>query len=366
MTTSSASVARAPRRISGYWYLAYLLMLVWQPAFDPSARWWHWALAGGAALGFAVLFVVAEERGGAVREWLPWIATGLGIALLTVNVGASVFLIYAAAAASMTRPRQPAIRWMTALSVLAVVLALVHPVDMVFRLITFLPTVVFLWVVGMACIEDRERDVEAARLRVDNARIAHLATATERERIARDLHDLTGHSLTSIVVRAQLVQRLAPTDPTRAAAEAVEIEQVARAALTEIRETLAGWRQVALDDEVEVARQALERVGVDLHVVLDRDVVLAPSVEQALGLALREAVTNVVRHAQARHCTIRLSEQGDEVRLEVVDDGIGASAQAGNGLRGMQERMTALGGQVQRVTSAGTRLVVTVPQDVAG
>src|SRR5690606_19551286 len=122
--------------------------------------------------------------------------------------------------------------------------------------------------------------------------IAHLATATERERIARDLHDVTGHSLTSIVVRAQLVQRLAAVDPQRAAAEAAEIEAVARHALGEIRETVAGWRQVALDDEVEVARQALERVGVALHVDLDRDVQLAPSVEQALGLALREGVTN--------------------------------------------------------------------------
>ncbi|MFA9429293.1 sensor histidine kinase [Egicoccus sp. AB-alg2] len=357
---------RQRRSASNYWYLVYLLSLAWQPAFDPGTRWWHWALAGTAAVAFAVVFVRAACRPGRLQRWLPTIATGFAVTLLTINVGASVFLVYAAAAAGSTRPRRQALRWLTGLSLLSIVLALISPADVIFRLVTFLPVVVLVWIVGMACIEDRERDVEAARLRVENARIEHLATATERERIARDLHDLTGHSLTSIVVRAQLVQRLAATDPERAAVEASEIERVGRAALGEIRDTLAGWRQIVLDEEAEVARQALERVGVDLVVDLDPDVRLAPSVEQALGLALREGVTNVVRHAGAHRCAIRLTEQDGEVRLEVLDDGTGAPGEDGNGLRGMRERMTAIGGRVQREAGAGTRLVVTVPQDVAG
>jgi len=363
MTTDPSK--RRLRHLSRYWYLAYLLMLVWQPTFDPGTRWWHWSVAVAAAAVFATLFVLAN-RSEHLQRWMPAIATGFAVILLTVNVGAAVFLVYAAAAAGNARPRHQALRWFVGLSLLSLLLALISPVDLVFRLVTFLPVVVFVWTVGIACVEEREGLAEAARLRVDNARIEHLATATERERIARDLHDVTGHTLTSIVVRAQLVQRLADVDPARAAAEAAEIEQVARAALQEIRETVAGWRQVALDEEVEVARAALERVGVDLVVDLDRDVALAPSVEQALGLALREAVTNVVRHAGARTCTIRLSEGAGDVRLEVLDDGIGGSPEPGNGLLGMQERMAALGGQVERITRAGTRLVVTVPQDVAG
>ena len=357
------------RRFRGplsFWYLAYLGMLLFQPIFDPTASWVDWVIVAAAVAVFVPVYILGELRPGPLRRAMPWLSTLLALAVVPWNSGAGVFLIYAGAAAASHRPRPHAMRWLVGLSLLTAFLALISPVALAFRLLAFLPVLLFLWIVGLACMEDRERDAEAARLRVDNARIAHLATATERERIARDLHDLTGHSLTSIVVRAQLVQRLAATDPVRAAAEAAEIEQVSRAALGEIRETLSGWRQVALDEEIEVARQALSRAGVELHVEYDRDVPLAPSVEQALGLALREGVTNVVRHAGAHQCTVRLSATGGEVRLEVVDDGVGAAGDEGNGLRGMRERMTALGGQVQRVSQAGTRLVVTVPQELAG
>ena len=354
------------RALSNYWYLAYLSVLLFQPVFDPSSTWVDWALAGAAVAVFTPVYVLGERRGGRLRAAMPWLSAVLGVVVLSFNTGGGVFLIYAAAAAASHRERPRAMRWLVGLSLLIALLALVSPAPVLFRLLSFLPVLLFIWVVGMACMDDRERDVEAARLRVDNARIAHLATATERERIARDLHDVTGHSLTSIVVRAQLVQRLVADDPQRAAAEAAEIEAVARGALGEIRETVGGWRQVALDDEVEVARHALERVGVHLHVDVDRDVQLAPSVEQALGLALREGITNVVRHASARACTVRLSEAAGQVRLEVVDDGVGAAGDEGNGLLGMRERMAALGGQVQRIVQGGTRLVVTVPQDLAG
>lgn len=364
MTTSPKS--RGAQHLANFWYLGYLVILVFQPLFDPDRTWVDWILTAAAAAVFVPVYVVGELRTGRIRQAMPWVATTLGLLVLTFNVGGGVFLIYAGAAAASHQPRQQAMRWLVGLSALTTGLAVISPVPMLYRAFAFVPVLLFLWVVGMACMDDRERAAEAARLRVDNARIAHLATATERERIARDLHDLTGHSLTSIVVRAQLVQRLAATDPQRAAAEAAEIETVARDALGEIRETVAGWRQVVLDDEVEVARQALERVGVRLHVDVDRDVHLAPSVEQALGLALREGVTNVVRHAGAHACTVRLSEEDGQVRLEVVDDGVGAAGEEGNGLLGMRERMAALGGQVQRISQAGTRLVVTVPQDLAG
>lgn len=363
MTTSAM---RGFRGLPNYWYLGYLAILTFQPVFDPTSTWVDWAVVGAAVTVFVPVYVVGEWRPGPVRRAMPWLAAALGLLVLAVNTGGGVFLIYAGAAAAGHKPRPIAMRWLVGLSLLTALLAVISPVPVVYRAFAFLPVLLLIWVVGMACMEERERAVEAARLRVDNARIGHLATATERERIARDLHDVTGHSLTSIVVRAQLVQRLAATDPQRAAAEAAEIEIVARHALGEIRETVAGWRQVALDDEVEVARQALERVGVELHVDLDRDVHLAPSVEQALGLALREGVTNVVRHAGAHACTVRLFEDAGQVRLEVVDDGVGATGVEGNGLLGMRERMAALGGQVQRFSQAGTRLVVTVPQDLAG
>ncbi len=187
----------------------------------------------------------------------------------------------------------------------------------------------------------------------------------ERDRIARDLHDLLGHTLTAVVVRAQLVQRLAEHDPDRARAEAAGIETAARDALSAVRETVAGYRSVSLADELVEAGAALAAAGVELEA--DRlDVHLSPAVEYALAMALREAVTNVVRHAGAHTCRITLVRDEAELRLEVADDGHGGIGPEGTGLQGMRERIAALGGHVDRVSGAGTRLVVAVPAEVAG
>ena len=207
---------------------------------------------------------------------------------------------------------------------------------------------------------------ESARLRVDNVRIERLATLGERERIARDLHDLLGHTLTGIVVRAQLIRKVAASDPARAAAEATDVEQLARDALTEVRAAVGGWRHHALDTEIDIARDVLTAAGVELFVHTDTKVSMSPAVEAAVALAVREAVTNVVRHAEARVCRIGIIEAGDDVRLTVADDGRGTGAPDGAGLSGMRERITALGGQVDRRMDGGTTLSIRVPAQGRG
>src|SRR5690606_40108827 len=128
-------------------------------------------------------------------------------------------------------------------------------------------------------------------------------------------------TLTGIVVRAQLIRKVAPSDPERAAAEAADVERLARDALTEVRSAVSGWRHHALDTEIDVARDVLTAAGVDLLVHTDTNVSMSSSVEAAVALAVREAVTNVVRHANARMCRIEIVTAGDDVRLTVVDDG---------------------------------------------
>ena len=369
MNTSAAAdtaTGSSRWRTSSPWYLVYLGLLVFQPLFDPSAGPLDWAVVMATVAVFVPLYLTVERGSGMRRRWAPIASTLLGLAVLPFNTGGSVLFVYAAGFAGAYRRREVAARWLAGLSVLTGVLALVSPVPMPYRLAAFLPPLIFVWVVGLSTMEEAARDREAARLRLDNARIAHLATASERERIARDLHDLTGHSLTSVIVRAQLVQRLVERDPERATAEAAAIERVARAALGEVRETLSGWRQVVLDDELRVAADALQRVGVELVVSRDPDLQLAPSVEQALGLALREAVTNVVRHAGATHCEVSLRHVDGEIRLQVIDDGIGGGTTEGNGLTGMRERISVLGGRVDRVVRSGTQLTVAVPEEIAG
>ena len=365
MTATTAAGEGPGRRswsASSPWYLAYLGMLAFQPVFDPGSGPVTWAASLALVAVFVPFYLHVERSPGRARRWSPVVAAALGVLVLPVNTGASVLFVYAAAFAGSYRPRPEALRWMAGLSAVVLVLAVLSPIPFPYRLLALGPPLLFIWVVGAATLDEAERERDAAALRVENARIEQLATLTERERLARDLHDLLGHSLTSVVVRAQLARRLVATDPERAAAELVELERTARTALTEVRSTVSGWRQVLLDDELATARDTLTAAGVDLVVDAGPRPDLAPTAEAALALALREAVTNVVRHAGATRCTVALRRDRGSAVLEVRDDGVGAGAAEGGGLTGMRERLAALGGSVTRTGSGpGTSLVVSVP-----
>ena len=362
MTTATGAAAGTRPGASSPWYLAYLGILGFQPAFDPETGPVTWVATLAVVVVFVPFYLHVGRSPGAARRWAPVVAAALGVAALPVNSGAGVLFIYAAAFAGSYRPRTEALRWMAGLSALVLVCAAASSVPLPYRLFALGPPLVFIWVVGAAALDEADREREAVALRVENARIEQLATLTERERLARDLHDLLGHSLTSVVVRAQLARRLVATDPERAATELLELERTARTALTEVRSTVSGWRQVLLDDELATARETLTAAGVDLVVEAGPRPDLAPTAEAALALALREAVTNVVRHAGATRCTVALRRDLGSAVLEVRDDGVGAQAAEGGGLTGMRERLAALGGSVTRTGSGpGTSLVVSVP-----
>ncbi|MBW0115614.1 sensor histidine kinase [Pseudonocardia abyssalis] len=346
------------REWGSIWYLLFLGYLFLQPAFDPEAGVSSWAVAGGSALLYVLFTLYASPAG----HWSPALVAGLGVLVVPVNVGGTVFFVYAAAYAGMLLPRRAATLWLGGLTALVGASALVSSAPAPYLFLSIAPPLVSLWIVGLGTMEEADQRRATAELRVDNARIEHLATLSERERISRDLHDLLGQTLTGIVVRAQLAQRLPGADAT---AEMAVVETMARDALTEVRATVSGWRQVSVDDEITVARDALAAAGVELVVTRDDDLVLVPSAESALALALREAVTNVVRHADARRCTVALRSVDGRVELEVADDGVGGGTRDGNGLSGMRERIAALGGTVQRPARAGTALVVALPAVVA-
>ncbi len=198
------------------------------------------------------------------------------------------------------------------------------------------------------------------KLRRADAEIEHLAKVAERERIARDLHDLLGHTLSLITLKAELARKLVDRDPRQAKQEMLDVEQTSRAALADVREAISGYRGDGLAAELVRARKTLETAGIAVDCEF-AELPLAPAQETVLALALREAVTNVVRHAQARECSVRL-QRGDNVcTLEIADNGCGADAPEGNGLRGMRERLEAIGGSLQRLTRAGTRLIIQLP-----
>jgi two-component system sensor histidine kinase DesK len=198
------------------------------------------------------------------------------------------------------------------------------------------------------------------KLRRADEEIEHLAKVAERERIARDLHDLLGHTLSLITLKAELARKLVDRDPQRAKQEMLDVEQTSRAALADVREAISGYRGDGLAAELIRARKTLETAGI----VVESEFAalpLTPAQETVLALALREAVTNVVRHAQARQCSVRLERDENQCKLEIADNGRGVDNPEGNGLRGMRERLEAVGGSLQRQTKAGTRLVIHLP-----
>ncbi|GAA3560790.1 sensor histidine kinase [Amycolatopsis ultiminotia] len=190
------------------------------------------------------------------------------------------------------------------------------------------------------------------RLQLANEEIATLAVANERERVARDLHDLLGHSLTTITVKAGVARRVleASADIPRAVAEIREVEGLTRTALSDVRATVSEYRTVSLPAEIAGARAALRAADVEAELPSAADNVRA-ELQATFGYVLREAVTNVLRHSGAKRVRVRLGRDW----LEVEDDGsAGVQAEPGNGLRGLSERVASVGGTfVARPRSGG-------------
>ena len=348
-----------------YVWIIYLGTLFFQPAFDPSTRPLDWAVVVGLIAVFLPLYF-AGFRATDDRQILMVVGAmaALGVVGSLLNSGASVFVIYAAAGAAYLTPVRRAVWVIAALVAVVGVIVLISPVPLPWRLVAHAPTFIFTMVIGAANVFDAERERAQRSLRRADEEIERLATLAERERIARDLHDLLGHTLSVIVVKSELAARLAEAEPVRAADEMRDVERIGREALSEVRAALAGYRARGLRGELEGARRALAAAGVEATIEAE---VPALSIvqESALALAVRESVTNVVRHANASHVTIRIDSDQRHVTLEVADDGRGGSAADGAGVTGMRERMSALGGSVQRDGASGMRVRVILPLEAS-
>ncbi len=337
-----------------YAWLIYLGFFLFEP-IGGRASAADWALTALAIAVFLPLYFWGYWQAGKRR--LFWAIAGiaaLGTVCIPWNHGASVFFIYAGAFCGMLVPPRVAVRSIVA------ILALVALETWIFDLPlhSWLPAAIFVPLIGGINLHFAEFGRDRARLRETQERLAQIA---ERERIARDLHDLLGHSLSLITLKAELAGKLLQREPERAAAEVRELERISRQALREVRSAVAGFRSEGIEGELARARLALEGSGIRCELLI-APVALDPAQETVAALALREAVTNVVRHAGATRCTLRLEPAGGSVRLEVEDDGRGGLTAEGVGLSAMRERVEGLGGRVERHGDGGTRLVVTLPR----
>ena len=339
-----------------YIWLAYLVFFLWDPVMY-QASWRAWALTGVGLVAFlSFYFVFFSTR----RPWNLVCVSGiaaLGIIYAPSNAGAACFFIYACSMVPFAVETELA----AALSIAALVATaalewwLLHITNGFLFPATFLSTFIG---AGNIYFAQRNRNIE--KLRRAHEEIEHLAKVAERERIARDLHDVLGHTLSLITLKSELAGKLIDRDPAQAKAEIRDVEQTARHALAEVRQAIGGYRSKGLTAEIKQAKTTLETAGVEVDLQAS-PIELPATQESVLALSLREAVTNVLRHAKASHCRLRLERLNGHCRLEIDDDGRGGYQIEGNGLRGMRERVEALGGKLHRDTTKGTRLEITLP-----
>lgn len=202
-----------------------------------------------------------------------------------------------------------------------------------------------------------------AELRATRRRLAGLAVTEERQRFSRDLHDLLGHTLSVIVVKAEAIRRFAASDTDAVVAHARGIEDVGRTALADVRQAVAGYRELRLEHELASASEVLEDAGVSTEVTRPLPELDSES-DAVFAWVAREATTNVLRHAHASRCTVRVTAGDTAAVIEVADNGHGAvAAEWGSGIRGLRERAARLGGTLEIDSDArGFALTVRVPR----
>jgi two-component system, NarL family, sensor histidine kinase DesK len=321
-----------------------------------------WLLDGLGAAAFLViyfgLFCLENPLG-----WAHIVGMELlGISFQPINSGACTFFIFAAAMLPFSVETQAAaVFGLGAIGAIGAIEGLLLHINGW----TLFYSALFPMIIGAGNTFFAERNRMNRKLRKANEEIENLAKVAERERIARDLHDVLGHTLSVITLKSELAGKLIDRDPERAGKEIREVEEISRKALSDVRDAIRGYRSQGLAAELAQAKTTLETAGLTVQCDAANTVQIPAMQESVLSLAVREAVTNVVRHAQARTCRMRLEQQNGNCRLEIQDDGRGISNGEGNGLRGMRERVEMLGGTLQRSTESGTTLTITLPLKVA-
>ena len=378
-------------------YLVWLAWILWLPFLAVDAVNVAASATGAtriATLSFVTLFALgyavatlrnvldlffmpsSELRLKPLRNWPVAAAlSGLGIVLAILGqAGGHAIIsgfIFTSAYVGGAFPWRPAAVINVALLGLCALLYSVFAVGSPFMTVFLIPVVSFM-VVLVRWSLTTGKDLRAAQ-----EEISRLAVSAERLRIARDLHDLLGHTLSLITLKSELARRLISVSPERADKEMGDVEAAARSTLQEVRDALAQYRRPGVAVELHAARDILDAAGLAFSTEVDEDALrgLDPRREEVLAWTLREGVTNLVRHADARSCALRLQRDGKGVAVELANDGRAEGERAaadgpltrapslGAGLAGLQERAESLGGTLEAcfLDGGGFRLRVYLP-----
>lgn len=359
----------------GWWFLAYLLIYPLPWLSRPPAAVDLVASALGVA-AFLPLYLRGFGRSDMRALGSGLAVAGIGLALQPFGGIWGVFIVYACGLLGGLLPKRRAIVALAAVAGLVTVLVLWRELPMW----DWLPTLFFGAMTALVSLYSAAYTAQSEALAASRDEARRLAVVAERERIARDLHDLLGHTLTAVAVKADLAGRLLDADPERARAEIDDIRRTARSALADVRAAVTGMRSTRLAHELAAARRALDSAGIAFN-VQGVPLALPEPVETALAFVLLEGVTNVVRHAQARQCRVDFGLADGAVTLRVRDsrqaDGAlpaegaipapGAARPAarpaeGHGIAGMRQRLAEVGGTLAlRLGPEGGELLAWVP-----
>lgn len=319
----------------------------------------EWVLTVIGVTIFVCLFVTVVVLRDRQLLWIVAADVVLGVMFVPFNSAASLFFVYAASFVPFAFRGRPLHAGVTIVLVVAII-------GIESWLITLPPgtlgtAIGYSLIIGSANVWVSQQAIVSERLRLAHDEIEHLAKAAERERIARDLHDVLGHTLSVVALKAELAARLITMNPTWAQAEIDGVSQVSREALSQLREAVRGYRTDGLVAEIGRARSVLEEAGilVECHTIAAG---LTASQDNVLALVVREAVTNVIRHAKANRCLLTLEDRDGFYRLVIQDDGRGGVHASGLGMRGMIERVEAIGGSTVIEDREGVKLAITIPR----
>lgn len=342
-----------------YLWLFYMTFFYWKYAFVPIAPI---ALEFAAALLTGPVFLYIYFNGHWVRgRRVLFNVAGmvvLAVIWVPVNMGALSFFIYGAAFLGMLGNMRDG--WRGLLVIELIILAEWWLLGLHWVVPFFGGTIAALVAAVNLYYADLSR--KNAQLKLSQEEVKQLAAMAERERIARDLHDLLGHTLSVITLKSELAVKYLERGDSRAETEIRDVERISREALSEVRDAVSGFRRSGLVGEVANAKLACEAIGIELKPELG-EYVLRTETEAVLAMVLREAATNVVRHSGAERCEVSLHQDGARMVLTVRDDGRGGQIEFGSGLSGMKRRLETEGGGLTVDGGGGATITAWLPRE---
>ncbi len=340
----------------GPWvYLIWLGFLLLPLQRDKPLEWYA---TGGAVAVFLALYFWGFHKTGP-QLWASRLAIfGLGVSLFPYNGFAHTFFMYAGIPGASAKTRESVV--IIGLTIIGSYMYFTwqHMDSLYFGLVSIINLGL-----GASILVARAKRLSQQALAGKDVEIARLAKVAERERIARDMHDLLGHTLTLIAIKAELAYKLADKNQAQAAIEMREVAEVARNSLAEVREAISGLRGIGLLEALHATDSLLRAAG--LETKLQPIPTLPPMTDAqqgALAQSLLEAGTNVVRHAHATEVSLAIVRDASKISIQVRDNGLGGAVSPGNGLNGMRERLQAQNGSLSvSALQPGLEVVAELP-----